>query len=433
MLTENIDLSSTFQAEVERTLDSSYPIVENGSAGVEGVWNFGDESGMDTSQTDSWGFEEDKEEVSEDVGVPLATSQTDSWGFDDDQEEEVPEPKPQEPISTTDPEPQVVEEDSDDAWGWNDDETLNEVVEPEEAPPKQEEAAEEEGAWDDDPWADSADSEFDSEPVQSPPSPPPPPKLPTPKIATRLERAASKNKTISNGSSSPVPPERKPLSNLPPPLPLSQPNSARTIQNPAESATSSMRSSKSTAQQPQLPRRPSNIVVTSPTETYRVTAKMKQIVRFVEDVVAESKQFAASNLFAKHTGNGSAHGPMTPMTPSATAGATLIQSASSVMDLYQALYPVRFESELSTIEGALQFSNDCLYLSDSVDKIEREANNHPQLKERLAECKNDLKVLGDSWFEDAVVSSFFPEFEGRALTKVWMVESGMYTQRQGAR
>jgi centromere/kinetochore protein ZW10 len=72
------------------------------------------------------------------------------------------------------------------------------------------------------------------------------------------------------------------------------------------------------------------------------------------------------------------------------------------MDLYQALYPVRFENDLATIEGALQFSNDCLYLGQSVDRIEREAASHTQLKERLAECRVDLTVLANSWFEDAV-------------------------------
>ncbi|KAF6761606.1 hypothetical protein DFP72DRAFT_626225 [Ephemerocybe angulata] len=353
LMSEKIDLTATFQADVERTLDSSYPIVVNGSPAEEDAWGFDDESGLNTSQTDSWGFEDDTAQEPESP-VAEAAKEVVSDPINGANEDE---PNP------------------DDAWGWNDDETVSNDDPVEDTP--QEEPIDD-NVWDDDPWAESSTDEFEPEPIA--PSPPPPPAInPAPKAATRLERMASKNKGQTNGTAS-----NQSVSSPPPPLTISEPNSAGTAEPSAN--TVSLRSSKSTNSM----RRPANIVVSSPAETYRVTSKMKQIVRFVEDVVAESKQFAASNLFAKSP-NGVTN-----------VGTTLIQSASSVMDLYQALYPVRFEQELSTIEGAMQFSNDCIYLSESVDKIEREAANHPQLKERLAECRNDLKVLGDSWFEDAV-------------------------------
>ncbi|TEB33183.1 hypothetical protein FA13DRAFT_1730944 [Coprinellus micaceus] len=336
LLMEKIDLSATFQANVERPLESSYPIAVNGEP-----------------EEDAWGLGE---------GESMQTGQTESWGFDDDPE---PEPEPQPAPAAPDLQDLGVEPNPDDAWGWNDDE---ETAEEEPS----EEAAAEEDAWDDDPWGDSGDAEPEPAPV--------------PKAATRLEKIASKGKKPVNGTGSSV-------SSPPPPLSLSSPKSTGTIAPSQHTSAASARSAKSTAGPlTHQTHRPANIVVTAPPETYRVTSKMKQVVRFVEDVVAESKQFAASNLFAKASGS-----------PSPTAaGSTLMQSASSVMDLYQALYPVRFENDLATIEGALQFSNDCLYLGQSVDRIEREAASHTQLKERLAECRVDLTVLANSWFEDAV-------------------------------
>ncbi|RXW23875.1 hypothetical protein EST38_g1968 [Candolleomyces aberdarensis] len=385
LLVEKIDLTATFQVDVARPLDSSYPIAVNGAEDEEDAWGFQDESSLNTSQTDSWGFDDDAEPETEDQ--PQAV--------------EVKEPVKAEPINGTSEE----DIDTDDAWGWNDDEKANENAQTEEVPPPQEESPTEEPSWDDDPWADPPSQEetptdetnWDDDPWGDPspadiePAPVPPPKpatTPTPKAATRLERLASKNKKQANGNSL-----QHSIASPPPPLSLSQPNSAKTISSPQQTVLP--RSPNPPLNSSNHHRRPSKIFVTAPTETYRVTSKTKQIVKFVEDVVAESKQFAASNLFTK-----SSKSPTS--TSTSTPGSTLIQCSSSVLDLYQALCPVRFEKELSTIGGGLQFSNDCLYLSDSVDKIEREASHHPQLKERLGECRNDLKILGDSWFEDAV-------------------------------
>ncbi|KAJ2919551.1 hypothetical protein MD484_g865, partial [Candolleomyces efflorescens] len=381
LLVEKIDLAGAFQVDVARPLDSSYPIAINGAEDEEEAWGFKDELSLNTSQTDSWGFDDDAEPEVEDQ--PEAAKDK--------------EPAKVEPINGTS-EDSI---DTDDAWGWNDDENANEEVQADEVPPL-DESSTDEPTWDDDPWADPPSQEetsvdetnWDDDPWGDP-SPanvelaPPskPATTPTPKAATRLERLASKNKKQPNGASS-----QHSIAS-PPPLSLSQPNSASTI-------APSQRTTQPKSPNPPLNssshhRRPSKILVTAPTETYRVTSKAKQIVRFVEDVVAESKQFAASNLFAESSKSPTVISTSVP-------GSTLIQCSSSVLELYQALYPVRFEKELSRIEGGLQFSNDCLYLSDSVDKIEREAGHHPQLKERLGECRNDLKILGDSWFEDAV-------------------------------
>jgi centromere/kinetochore protein ZW10 len=400
LLVEKIDLTATFQVDVTRPLDSSYPIAINGAEDEEEAWGFKDESALNTSQTDSWGFDDDAEPEVEDQ--PQAA--------------EVKQPAKVEPMNGTSED----DIDTDDAWGWNDDENANEEAQADEVPLPQDESSTDEPTWDDDPWADPPSQEgtsvdetnWDDDPWGDPPptnmkpAPAPaskPATTPTPKAATRLERLASKNKKQPNGASS-----QHSIASPPPPLSLTQPNSASTIA-PSQRTT--------LPQSPNPPlnssnhhRRPSKILVTAPTETYRVTSKTKQIARFVEDVVAESKQFAASNLFIK-----SSKSPT--ITSTSAPGSTLIQCSSSVLDLYQALYPVRFEKELSKIEGGLQFSNDCLYLSDSVDKIEREASHHPQLKERLGECRNDLKILGDSWFEDAVVSLL-------ALHRVFKLTSG---------
>jgi centromere/kinetochore protein ZW10 len=53
----------------------------------------------------------------------------------------------------------------------------------------------------------------------------------------------------------------------------------------------------------------------------------------------------------------------------------------------------------------MQFSNDCLYLSGEIARMENAAGSGSlaPVKDRLAECRQRLKVLGESWFEDTVV------------------------------
>jgi centromere/kinetochore protein ZW10 len=120
---------------------------------------------------------------------------------------------------------------------------------------------------------------------------------------------------------------------------------------------------------------------------------MRQIINIVEDVLSEGQKFATSKIFP-------------PIETSSPPGTVLLQSAASILDLYRALYPVKFASSLKTAPDApMQFSNDCLYLSGEIARMENAVSSGSlaPVKDRLAECRQRLKVLGESWFEDTVV------------------------------
>jgi len=116
----------------------------------------------------------------------------------------------------------------------------------------------------------------------------------------------------------------------------------------------------------------------------------------VEIVIDESKLFYASNLFPSPKGSSSA------------PGTVLSQCAPSILDLFQALYPTKFCDDLKSPELAMLFSNTCIYMTASVQRIEDTLYGQPALKERLKECRDQLQILGNSWFEDTTVRTFFP-------------------------
>jgi centromere/kinetochore protein ZW10 len=83
----------------------------------------------------------------------------------------------------------------------------------------------------------------------------------------------------------------------------------------------------------------------------------------------------------------------------------ILRSALSILDLYRALYPVTFGAHFAlSSELALRFSNDCLYLNGEAGRIESALPGDSLLKQTLDITKENLKILGESWFEDVIVS-----------------------------
>ncbi|KAJ7224168.1 hypothetical protein GGX14DRAFT_648787 [Mycena pura] len=303
---------------------------------------------------DGWGFDADPEPAAA-AEPSTAADIEDGWGFDVEEVPASPVTK-SEPLDTSG-------HDTADAWGWKDD-----------APPE----STADTAWDD-PWDDPPEKPsavkvppktFNKSPLSSPAS------VSSPKMATRLEKLANKSKKHLNGNS--------PMSS--PALPTS--TSMSSIHAPAETSRPSPPATvKSHGKRPPQLTSP-NVV---PKETYSVSGRMRQIIHLVEDVLAEGQKFAASKIFpAVETGS--------------PPGTVLLQSASSIPDLYRALYPVKSASRLVTIPDApMQFSNDCLYLSGEIARMEMALKHGAApVKERLVECQHRLKVTGESWFEDTV-------------------------------
>ena len=227
-------------------------------------------------------------------------------------------------------------------------------------------------AEEDDPWAAQID-----EPASAPP-------LLIPKPATRLEKYSVKGKT--NGVS-------------PSPSPAATHTTAQMLEKRAPP--------------------PSQLTIKQalPKETYLVSGRTQLIIRLVEDVLGEAREFASSTLF-----------------PSSTALGTLIsQSALLVLDLYRALYPVIFGSHFAlSSELAMRFSNDCLYLSEEVSRISIARDIDGILQENLHLCRDNLNILGESWYLDTIVSrhlgnptflsvdtDFVRAINGKQTTRSW--------------
>lgn len=380
LLKEPIDTSSTFFAVFEHPIDPHLPTAIQGDtmdgedtargseddtipaipasavAVDEDGWGFDDDpaspkrfDSQDTMQNLQDMVVEQKEKEEDSWGLDDGGGE-DNWGFDDDantdntavEEGVIDHPEPKQNSKKD-------EVDSGAAWGWNDDKAGEDTVD---------EPVEEDNAWDD-PWGEPDD--------------PKPAPAQAPKVAKRLEKLASKSKKAVNGDGatlrSPPPPSSPPAARTAPPsnptAPKSRPRAATV--KPAAIVTR----------------------VHPPVEQYRVTERTKRLVRMVESVIAEGKQFAGSNLFSK-------------LATGSAPGSTLFQTATSILDLYQAMYPVRHEPQLEGMEGALQYANDCLYLSEALGDLEEEVVHQATVKQRLSECKNHIDVLAKSWLQDAV-------------------------------
>ena len=330
---------------------------------------------------DAWGFDEPT------TSNPL-TENPDGWSFDDDMNITAPveetELEPETSLTPVDmDEKKDINGDEDvdpaDAWGWNEEEDIDipvEAPEVEEAPVA---GVVEDDAWDD-PWSDSG--EVDSQPK------PPPPNISSPKAATRLEKSASKNKKHLNGTSTTNSPLSSPsIREIPQPVDVPPPSLKSVLQSQPEDIPKAGHGNGV--------KRPADVITTVvPKERYQVPTRTKRFMRMVETVIDESKLFYASNLF-----------PASKDTVPAP-GTILLQSASSILDLYQALYPVKFVKDLELPDRGMLFSNSCLYMANAVQQIEDTIYGESILKDRLSECRHHLQLLSESWFNETIVRVF---------------------------
>ncbi|KAF8159474.1 hypothetical protein B0H34DRAFT_654458 [Crassisporium funariophilum] len=323
---------------------------------------------------DAWGFDEP-------ASAKPVEEPADNWGFDDDmdvepdgevepEEEAEPQPEPQPETPTIEKMTGATGEENDDptdAWGWNEKEDI-----------PVDDIPEEDNAWDD-PWSDSGETNVQPEP----PSPVRPTSVTSPKAATRLEKLASKNKKHLNGS--PIiedsHPSSPPVNGHSQHITISPPSPEPVLERESKIVSKSGRLNAG--------KRPADVMTTvMPKEFYQVPKRAKRVIRMVETVIDESKLFYASNLFpaSKET----SHAP----------GTILLQSASSILDLYRALYPVNCSKDLELPERGMLFANSCFYMTGAVQRIEDTLYGESILKERLTECRRHLQILGDSWFHE---------------------------------
>ncbi|KAF8659809.1 hypothetical protein AX16_001694 [Volvariella volvacea WC 439] len=261
---------------------------------------------------------------------------------------------------------------------------------------------EDSSAWDD-PWSDTpaiAEPEPEPEPI-----PPPQPA----KAATKLEKLASKSKAKqANGDSNSL--------SVPSPvnggghgLGLGHLNASA-----SSSTTSFISASSNFATSPSSYRSAPSSVAAPPLhgstaglehghkqqkskdeaeqkESYVVSARAKQIILLVEDVLKEGKQLKSSGIL--------------DYLSSSAPGTIISQTALSCLDLYRALYPVKFSKELQASGQpwrAMRFSNDCLWLGDEIERVLRGVGEGDAVKQKLKEEREQFNVLGESWFYDTI-------------------------------
>lgn len=335
---------------------------------AEDAWGLDEEA--KEADADGWGLEDDAEPTQDEAPAPVngkshpvepevPADTGDGWGLDDDA------PGPDEPPP-----------DAEDAWGLNDDSGS---------------AGADDTAWDD-PWAEPA------------PDPEPAPAPSPAKPATRLEKLAAKGKKkekereqeLSSGSSFSSPPSSfssSLLSSSPSPPPGASSNvtpSTSTAPPSTSTATPLISISPPTTK---LKNRPSQLRVPEPPkETCLVSTRARQVLDLVRVVLDEWREFAASEVVTSTT----------PSSTSSTSCTILLQSSASILDLFRALYPVKFSEALAAPDAGMRFANGCLYLSRELARIPP-----PEaVRDRWAECIQRLKVLNESWYYDVIVRSF---------------------------
>ena len=228
---------------------------------------------------------------------------------------------------------------------------------------------------DDDPWgwnnnddAEPAEAEdgsawddaWDEKPAARAPPPEPVPAGSAPRQAKGLEKRFG-GKSVPQSPMPPPPPAPVPI---PPPQPV-----PAAPKNP-----------------PAAPPPPKPVQVT---ESYVVSGKTKELLQLVEDVLREGAELVASGILKPTT--------------SGSPGSVIMQAAPMALELFRALVPVTNAALLKqSAKEPMKLSNDCLYVETELRRIIAALSEAE--RDKLEQGRERLRVLADSWFEDAIVS-----------------------------
>jgi protein transport protein DSL1/ZW10 len=325
----------------------SVPATESSGPGFERVRDVSD---------DAWGLEGEESEDTNDV--VSAAEEEDAWGFDDAlAEPELVTPEvPQEPVLP--PRDTLAESEpatDDSAWGWDDNGEANPPVTTSPLASSSDSGAD----WDDDPWGESSN-----------PSPPPSVPVPAPKPASRLEKLASKAKIKA------TPPHSPPSVRDSPTAATRQPLSATAKRSELVGTNDATLPSK----EPK-------------SETYAISGRAGQLADTVDNILREGEGFASTAIFHSKAST----------TQQQTRGSVILQTAPAVLDLFRALYPVRF-GQRPTEPKSIVFANDCIYARERALNAARQCS--VGAKDRLLETADSLEAIGKRWYEQSVVGAY---------------------------
>ncbi|CCO28411.1 Centromere/kinetochore protein zw10 homolog [Rhizoctonia solani AG-1 IB] len=123
-----------------------------------------------------------------------------------------------------------------------------------------------------------------------------------------------------------------------------------------------------------------------------VSTKVQKILALAEDALKEGKELALSNVFPRGTGT--------------IPGALVLGCIPSFFDLFRALVPVAHGGPMAASAGiSMRFSNDCLYMSEEIGSIVAgvpAGTVGENVRPKLQEVQEKLKVFGESWFEEVL-------------------------------
>ncbi|KAF8498627.1 hypothetical protein F5888DRAFT_1690555 [Russula emetica] len=329
-------------------LPGSVPATQSSGSGSEGAQDVSD---------DAWGLE--GEESGDTDDIVSATEEEDAWGFDDaPTEPQLATPEvPPEPIPPRDTLTKSGPTTDDSAWGWDDE--GEESNPPANTSPRA--SSSENGAeWDDDPWGESSD-----------PSPPPSAPAPAPKPASRLEKLASKAKAKASPQHSP-------------PTIRGSPTDV-TRQPPPATAGRNELVGTNNATLPSKKKPPRSVVQP---ETYAVSGRAQQLADTVDGILREGEEFASTTIFDSKAST----------TQQQTRGSVILQTAPAVLDLFRALYPVRFGQPAEP--KCIVFANDCIYARGRAFSAAQQCA--VGTKDRLVETADSLEAIGKRWYEQSI-------------------------------
>lgn len=333
-------------------LPGSVPATRSSGPGSEGAQDV---------DVDAWGLE--GEESGDTDDMISAAQEEDGWGFDDAPAEPqlaAPEVPDHIPPNDTLAESEPATDDS--AWGWDDEgESESEELFPLAITSPQASSSENGAEWDDDPWGESSD-----------PSPSSSAPAPAPKPASRIEKLANKTKAKATPQPSPSTVRDSPtaVTRLPP-LATAGGNELFGTNNVT------------------LPRKkePSRPVVQP--ETYIISGRAQRIADTVDGILREGEEFALTTIFDSKSS----------ASQQQTRGSVILQTAPAVLDLFRALYPVRFGQP--TEPKCIVFANDCVYARGrALSAAQRCAVG---AKDRLVEAADSLEAIGKRWYELSIV------------------------------
>ena len=330
-------------------LPGSAPATQSSGSGSEGVQDVSD---------DAWGLE--GEESGDTDDIVSATEEEDAWGFDDAPTEPqlaTPEVHPELiPPRDTLAESEPATDDS--AWGWDDE---SEEPNPPATTSPQAYSSGNGAEWDDHPWGESSD-----------PSLPPSAPAPAPKPASRLEKLASKAKAKA------TPQHSLPTISGSPTAITRQPPPATTRRN------EHVGTNKATSPSKKEPPRP----VVQP-ETCVISGRAQQLADTVDGILREGEEFASTKFFDSRAST----------TQQQTRGSVILQTAPAVLDLFRALYPVRFGQPAEP--KSIVFANDCIYVRGrALSAVQQCAVG---AKDKLVETADSLEAIGKRWYEQSIV------------------------------